>query len=391
MGSFSFSKPRSEGGNHSQFSQKFSAPFLSLASTPVPRFMNDIHDRLPSSKTQSSASGVRTNPFCKEYDKNHKVRVDERASCQRGLTYSLSLPMARLNLLRFELNTKLDWTDTESTEFFLSSRKQKKEYQEPPKDAKLFIGNIPYDIDSDGLTQLFQQIGVVKIVEGVKIETTTEFVALLYLAAMRRILEANEFMRAEKYKGWVPHLFVGNLLKGQTVGVIGDGRIGSAYARIMEVILVNYCRGPVIDEVPLVEHLRENPMFYVGLDVFEDEPYMKPGLIDITNVVMEPHIASASKAETENGISEDQATTHTTDHQAINARAANPNEEDLGDDNLINPTNRRHTKNVEVPANINRVARGRVKCEPHIQFAPDEDDDIDLDEAGATGAIIPPH
>ncbi|KAF8676730.1 hypothetical protein HU200_046845 [Digitaria exilis] len=210
---------------------------------------------------------------------------------------------------------------------------------------------------------------------GVLTETTAELAASLTLAAARRIVEADQFMRAGLYDGWLPHLFVGNLLKGQTVGVIGAGRIGSAYARMMiegfkmnliyydlyqatrlekfvtayghflkangeqpvtwkraatmedvlreadvislhpvldkttyhlinperlaimkkEAILVNASRGPVIDEVALVEHLKANPMFRVGLDVFEDEPYMKPGLDDMKNAVVVPHIASASK------------------------------------------------------------------------------------------------
>lgn len=210
---------------------------------------------------------------------------------------------------------------------------------------------------------------------GVLTETTAELAASLSLAAARRIVEADEFMRAGLYDGWLPHLFVGNLLKGQTVGVIGAGRIGSAYARMMvegfkmnliyydlyqaarlekfvtaygeflkasgekpvtwkraatmeevlveadvislhpildkttyhlvnkerlakmkkEAILINCSRGPVIDEVALVEHLRENPMFRVGLDVFEDEPYMKPGLSEMKNAIVVPHIASASK------------------------------------------------------------------------------------------------
>nr|XP_023882224.1 glycerate dehydrogenase isoform X1 [Quercus suber] len=210
---------------------------------------------------------------------------------------------------------------------------------------------------------------------GVLTETTAELAASLSVAAARRIVEADEFMRAGLYDGWLPHLFVGNLLKGQTVGVIGAGRIGSAYARMMvegfkmnliyydlyqstrlekfvtayaeflkstgekpvtwkraasmdevlreadvislhpvldkttfhlinketlsrmkkEAILVNCSRGPVIDEVALVEHLKENPMFRVGLDVFEDEPYMKPGLADMKNAIVVPHIASASK------------------------------------------------------------------------------------------------
>ncbi|AEE34736.1 Glycerate dehydrogenase HPR, peroxisomal [Arabidopsis thaliana] len=211
---------------------------------------------------------------------------------------------------------------------------------------------------------------------GVLTETTAELAASLSLAAARRIVEADEFMRGGLYEGWLPHLFVGNLLKGQTVGVIGAGRIGSAYARMMvegfkmnliyfdlyqstrlekfvtaygqflkangeqpvtwkrassmeevlreadlislhpvldkttyhlvnkerlammkkvEAILVNCSRGPVIDEAALVEHLKENPMFRVGLDVFEEEPFMKPGLADTKNAIVVPHIASASK------------------------------------------------------------------------------------------------
>ncbi|PHT63747.1 Glycerate dehydrogenase [Capsicum annuum] len=296
-----------------------------------------------------------------------------------------------------------------------TKRKRKKEYQEPHEDTKLFVGNLPYDVDSEGLIQLFQQAGVVEIVEidrsrgfgfvtmsnveeaekvvvlynryrsisldeirhknkcysdlatrvskgsvagrchksnllgpnvlinmRVLTKTTSELAASLSLAAARRIVEPDEFMRASKYEGWLPHLFVGNLLKGQTVGVIGAGHIGSAYARMMflkvngeqpvtwkrassmeevlreadvtilhpvldkttyhfvnkerlammkkEAILVNCSRGPVIDEVALVEHLRENPMFRVGLDVFE-----KPGLANMKNVVVVPHTTTASK------------------------------------------------------------------------------------------------
>jgi hydroxypyruvate reductase 1 len=64
-------------------------------------------------------------------------------------------------------------------------------------------------------------------------ETTAELAAALTLSAARRVVEADDFMRAGKYEGWLPSLFVGNLLKGQTVGIIGAGRIGSAYARMM--------------------------------------------------------------------------------------------------------------------------------------------------------------
>jgi glycerate dehydrogenase len=64
-------------------------------------------------------------------------------------------------------------------------------------------------------------------------ETTAEIAAALTLAAARRVAEADVFMRAGKYEGWLPTLFVGQLLQNKTVGIIGAGRIGAAYARMM--------------------------------------------------------------------------------------------------------------------------------------------------------------
>jgi len=60
-------------------------------------------------------------------------------------------------------------------------------------------------------------------------------------------------------------------------------------------ILVNAARGPVIDEAALVAHCKQNPEFKAGLDVFEDEPKMKRGLSKLKNVVIVPHIASATQ------------------------------------------------------------------------------------------------
>lgn len=61
-----------------------------------------------------------------------------------------------------------------------------------------------------------------------------------------------------------------------------------------DAVLVNAARGPVIDETALVAHLKANPNFRAGLDVFEDEPLMKPGLAACENAVIVPHIASAT-------------------------------------------------------------------------------------------------
>jgi len=59
-------------------------------------------------------------------------------------------------------------------------------------------------------------------------------------------------------------------------------------------VLINCARGPVVDEKALVAHLRSHPDFRCGLDVFEDEPAMAPGLAQCANAVIVPHIASAS-------------------------------------------------------------------------------------------------
>jgi len=210
---------------------------------------------------------------------------------------------------------------------------------------------------------------------GVLTETTAQMAVTLTFAAARRTGEAERFLRAGKYKGWLMTLFLGELLWRKTVGVIGVGRIGATYARMMveghkmnlvyhdiypnkdledyiaaysqflkshgeepvtckrleslgemlqeadcvsvhtvldesthhlinaerlaqmkdNAILINTSRGPVVDEAALVDHCRRHPDFRAGLDVFEDEPDLKPGLDELENVVIVPHIASATR------------------------------------------------------------------------------------------------
>ncbi|KAF6144165.1 hypothetical protein GIB67_004838 [Kingdonia uniflora] len=80
------------------------------------------------------------------------------------------------------------------------------------------------NVDANAATKYGDSVGNTP---GVLTETTIELAASLSLAAARRIVEADEFMKAYLYDGWLPHLFVGNLLKGQTVGAIGAGRKSS--------------------------------------------------------------------------------------------------------------------------------------------------------------------
>ena len=210
---------------------------------------------------------------------------------------------------------------------------------------------------------------------GVLTEATAEMAVALTFTTARRVGESERFLRAGKYRGWLPTLFLGDLLWRKTVGLIGAGRIGSAFARMMieghkmnlvyfdlhpnrelerfikeygsflksrgeppvtcrrsetieevlrtadcislhtvlnesthhlidaerlammkaTALLINTSRGPVIDEAALVAHCRKHPEFRAGLDVFEDEPALSPGLAELENVVIVPHIASATR------------------------------------------------------------------------------------------------
>jgi hydroxypyruvate reductase 1 len=228
------------------------------------------------------------------------------------------------------------------------------------------------NVDVDAATQLALPVGNTP---GVLTETTAQMAVALTFAAARRVGEAERFLRAGQYKGWLPTLLLGELLLRKTLGVVGAGRIGATYARMMmeghqmnvlyydlypnqglenraeaysaylasmgeapvtvtrveqvetlleeadcvslhtvlddstrhlidadrlalmkpNAILVNTSRGPVIDEAALVAHCRKTPTFSAGLDVFEEEPQLKPGLDELDNVVIVPHIASATR------------------------------------------------------------------------------------------------
>lgn len=228
------------------------------------------------------------------------------------------------------------------------------------------------NVDLDAATRAGIPVGNTP---GVLTETTAEMAVALTFAAARRLGEAERYLRAGRYTGWLPDLFLGRRLHGKTLGIVGAGRIGSAYARMMvqghamsviyhdpkdnpdladrvdafsrfresrghaplfcrrarglealleaadcvsihavldattrhlidarrlammkaDAILINTSRGPVIDEAALVDHCRRHPHFRAGLDVFENEPALAPGLAELDNVVIVPHIASATR------------------------------------------------------------------------------------------------
>ncbi len=202
---------------------------------------------------------------------------------------------------------------------------------------------------------------------GVLTDTVAEHTFALMLAISHRISEADRFTRAGKYKGWEPMLLLGDDVSGKTLGVVGLGRIGSrvAYHAVkgfdMRVLyydpkrnpdfekeykakfvdletllgesdfvsihvpllpetrhlinkeklemmkksayLINTSRGPIIDEQALVWALKNKIIKGATIDVFENEPKLTPGLKDLDNIILTPHIASATE-ETRQKMSE---------------------------------------------------------------------------------------
>jgi len=193
---------------------------------------------------------------------------------------------------------------------------------------------------------------------GVLDDTTADFTWCLLLATARRLLEADKFLRTGKWKGWSLMNFLGHDVYRKTLGIVGLGRIGKGVAKRakgfdMRVIytdvqradeatereygvmyvdkrtllresdfvslhvpllpetthyishgefalmkktatLINASRGPIVDEKALVKALKEGKIAGAGLDVYEKEPKCERALIGMKNVVLAPHIASAS-------------------------------------------------------------------------------------------------
>lgn len=199
---------------------------------------------------------------------------------------------------------------------------------------------------------------VVTNTPGVLADSTADMAWALLFSVTRRIVEGDKLTRAGQFTGWAPMMLLGGDLVGKTLGIIGAGRIGTAMAMrsrgwCMKVLyttqsrrntvleemlgakrvdletllkesdfisihtplsektrhligsqefstmkrtayLINTGRGAVIDEDALVQALRNRQIAGAGLDVYEEEPKLKPGLAELDNVVLAPHLGSAT-------------------------------------------------------------------------------------------------
>ncbi len=197
-------------------------------------------------------------------------------------------------------------------------------------------------------------------------ESTADLTMALVLACARRLFEGEKYLREGKYKGWKPMLLLGTELRNKTFGILGAGRIGTAVGirakafgtkiiyhslkrnyyleeqtgakkaslnsllkksdflsvhlplnektfhflnkeRLQllkkDAIIINTARGEIIEEKYLIKFLKSEKIKAAGLDVFENEPNVNPELLKLNNVVVLPHLGSAT-VEARNGMAE---------------------------------------------------------------------------------------
>jgi len=202
---------------------------------------------------------------------------------------------------------------------------------------------------------------------GVLTETTADLTWAILMAIARRIVEADRFTKSGRFAGFDPYRLLGTDVHGKTLGIVGLGRIGQAVAKRslgfdMKVLyfavrrkdqeteqrygatyvaldtllresdfvtlhvplmdsthhligkdklalmkptafLINASRGAVVDEQALVQVLKERKIAGAALDVYEKEPQLSPGLSELDNVVLIPHLGSATQ-QTRNAMAE---------------------------------------------------------------------------------------
>ena len=238
-----------------------------------------------------------------------------------------------------------------------ATEKMDGEVMDAAGDGLKVVANMAVGYDNIDVEAAKQRGIVVTNTPGVLDETTADVAFLLVLAAARRLGEGERMLRAGKWEWWGPKQLRGLDVWGKKLGIVGLGRIGRAVARRargfgMEIlyhsrsrkegaeeelgarylelddllresdfvsihtplsdetghlvgerelglmkptsVLVNTSRGPVVDEGALAEALAERRIFAAGLDVYEEEPKVHPKLLELENVVLAPHVGSAT-------------------------------------------------------------------------------------------------
>lgn len=220
------------------------------------------------------------------------------------------------------------------------------------------VANVAVGYDNIDLNEAITRGIIVSNTPGVLTETTADLAFTLILSAARRSTNAESFLRQGRWQRFALDLLLGTDVHHKTLGIIGFGRIGQAVARralgfSMKVlytqrnrvnealeselkakyvskdelfnsadfisincplmpetrhlishqefkamkpsaILINTSRGPVVDEAALVQALKDGTIYGAGLDVYENEPAIHPGLLELDNVTLLPHIGSAT-------------------------------------------------------------------------------------------------
>jgi len=131
-------------------------------------------------------------------------------------------------------------------------------------------------------------------------ECTADIAMTLMLMVARRAGEGEREVRNGAWSGWRPTHLVGTKVSGKTLGLIGFGRIGQAMAQrahfgFPDAFLINTARGEVIDEHALIQALNFDVIAGAALDVFDNEPKIAPDLLNCSNLVMLPHLGSATR------------------------------------------------------------------------------------------------
>jgi glyoxylate reductase len=217
------------------------------------------------------------------------------------------------------------------------------------------VANVAVGVDNIDIPAARERGIVVTNTPDVLTNAVAEFTWSLILAVTRRLTEADRFIRRGEWAGWSPDLLNGMELVGKRLGIVGAGRIGRAVATRapafgMDVVftrrgpaseidgrpalsldevlvtsdivsvhapltpetrhlidrhalgrmkstayLINTARGPVVDEEALVVALEAGVLAGAALDVFEREPAIHPGLLQLENVVLAPHLGSSTR------------------------------------------------------------------------------------------------